>query len=619
MLCFQKLVVTGLFMALCTSIVVAQPDLKDPYVILGRNFDALGGLDSLRAERTRYMEGELFVAGLHGTIKIWSLKPGRSRTEVDLGIMKFTGGDNGDFQWELDSNGRLQKFTNPDEAAIKRKEVGLRMDDYAYADPESEVFTTSFQAVVDVEGVDCYVIQIANNINNDYFIGYYNTETFLLEKGVLIEDMDIGDLIYRDSRSVDSMMFAFWMGQIMRLTPGEDEVILTKYISNPEIDPHLFEPPEKVGKDYRFEKSDRAENIPFRFEGDIICIPVIINCIKKYWLLDTGASYSIVGEEYANVLGLELQGDLEVGGAVGTVDMKITTLPPFSLQGIHFDEQTVAVMKLKELNRIIPVEIAGILGFDFLSRFVTKIDYANKLLSFYDPETFEYTGDGKEVNILIKDRVLIIDATLDDDFSGSWIFDLGASSMSIDGAYALKNGFTERRGIVVLQGVAGGTFTAKLVKGRKIEFAGFTLEDLLIGFPYGGTDSVFTTQEIGILGNSVFKNFVVYCDYVNKRVILEKGESFSKKSLWDRSGMQIIRGERDGLEIIYISAGTPADKAGFRVGDILKSINGMDIEYFDGIASIRDMMKEEAGTEYTIIINRNGEDKELKLKLADLF
>jgi hypothetical protein len=619
MIYFRRFLFVGMLAVIVASVAVAQGNLNDPYEILNRYFEAVGGLDNLKTERTSYMEGELSVAGLQGTVKVWSQKPGRSRTEADLGIIKMIQGDNGEFKWMLDSNGKLQKMTNPDKATIQRKEIGILMDEYEYADPESEAFKASFEGIEDIGGKDCYVVRILNNINKDSYTGYYNTDTFLLEKSVAIKGEESNDTFYEDYRSIDGLKVAYKIRQISHMTGQEEVVTITEYVSNPDIDPSLFEPPKEGGKDYRFEQGDRAEDIPFKFEGNHLYIPVTINCKERYWILDTGAAMSVIGEDYAGELGLELQGDLKGMGAGGTVNIKLTTLPPFSLQGIQFDEQAAAVIDLKELNRMLAIECVGILGFDFLSRFVTKVDYADEMVSFYDPETFVYSGEGQEIDVHIKNSVFMVEASLDDDYTGTWLFDLGASSTSLNGVYALKNGFTERKGVVGLARGAANTFNTKRVKCTKIGFAGFTLDDPTISFSYGGTDTVSASDEIGILGNTLFRNFVVYCDYANERVILEKGNNFNTKFPEDHSGLQIIRGKVEGYEVLHVSEDTPADKAGFKAGDILKSINGVDLEYFKDLTAVRNIMKEDPGTKYTIIVSRDGEEKKMKLKLANLF
>jgi hypothetical protein len=616
---FQKFLLSGFILGFIASVAAAQGNLGDPYDILNRHFDAVGGLDRLKAERSHYTEGNISVAGLQGTVKAWIEKPDRSRIELDLVVFKMIQGDNGDYSWVVDTNGKLQKTTNPDDAAVKRKEVKRRMAEYEYADPGNDVFNVIFEGVEDIEGKNCYIIKIENNINNDYVIYYINTGNFMLEQGVFVEGSDSHDSFYKDYRDVEGIKIPFWEKQIAHETGQEEEIEITEYASNPDIDSSLFEPPEEGAKDYRFAEGDRSENIPFKFEGNHLYIPVSIDCRERYWILDTGASMSVITEEYATELGLDLEGELKGSAVGGTVDIKFATLPPFSIRGIEFKEQTVAVIDLKELNRMLAVEIVGILGFDFLSRFVTRVDYANELVSFYEPEKFEYAGDGREIDVHVKDNLFMIKATLEDNYSGTWLFDIGASSINLDGVFALKNRFTERKGVLGMGRGAGSSFYNKKIKCEKINFAGYTLDNPTISFSTGATDTVFTADKIGILGNTLFRNFVVYCDYLNERVILEKGVNFNREFPADHSGLQIIRGEKEGYEIMYVSEDTPADKAGFQEGDILRSINGVDVEYFGGLTAVRKILREDPGTKYSVVIDREGKEKKINIKLANLF
>jgi len=615
----QKVLIAVLLAMMVPAIAVTQGNLTDPYVILDHHFQANGGLDRMRGERTQYIEGRVSVAGLEGTIKAWTQKPDLTRTEVDLGALRMTQGDNGRAQWVLDSNGKLQRITNLDQSAIKRKEVKRRMAEYEYADPHSEVFVVTFEGIEKVNNEDCYVIRVKNNINKDVHTRYINTNSMLLEKSVSIEDENSNDAFYGDYREVDGLMVAFWTKQILHQTGQEERITITKYVSNLEIDSALFNPPEETTKDYQFVEGNSAENIPFRFIENHLYIPVTVGCKERFWILDTGAGMSVISEEFANLLGLELLGDLKGKGGGGTVDVKLTTLPPFNLQGIQFKEQTVAVINMKRLNQRLGMEIVGILGYDFLSRFVTKIDYANELVSFYDPETFEYTGNGHKLNGHIKNNIFRIEATLDAQHTGTWLFDIGASTSSLHGAYALLNGFTQRKGVEGMGQGAANTFRTKSVKCDNIEFAGFVVDDPKVSFSYGGTDTVFTADEIGVLGNSLFRNFVIYCDYKNEQLIVEKGDDFNKEFPEDKTGLTLIRSENGGFEVLFVAEGTPAAKAGFREGDTVKSINGIDVRYIDGLIAIRKMLKEEPGTEYAFVVKRDGKEKRLKLKLANLY
>ena len=605
---------------ICATVSFAKTDLTDPYEILKLGFDANGGLNRLKAERAQYMEGTLAVAGLKGTLKSWSQQPDRSRTEVDLGVFKMTQGDNGRYQWVVDSNGKLQKITKLDEPTIQRRQLKRLITEYEFANPRSDVFKVTLLGVEKVQDKDCYVIKIANNINSDVITNYINAETFLLEKSEATEAEERKETFVGDYRKISGLVVPFWTKET-ELNSGQiQEVTLTKYESNPPVDTLLFEPPEQTGKDYRFSSGSSAENIPFRYIGNHIFVFVKVGCKERLWVLDTGAGMSCISEAFAKELGLKLEGDLKGTGAAGTqVSLKLAVLPPFELPGVEFDSQTVAVLDMKVLNQTIGFDCVGILGFDFLSRFVTKVDYANLLLSFYDPETFKYLGDGHEVSMHLTNSVFRVDATLDGVHKGSWVFDMGASGSSLDGAYAVRNGFTARKIVEGLGRGAGSAFKTGSVKCKSFEFAGYTIDNPVISFSTGAADTAIKSDEIGALGNTLFRNFVIYCDYAHEKLIVEKGDKFNQPFAIDNSGVQFKRGESEEPVVIFVSPGTPAAKADFREGDVVKSINGIAVKYFDGLTAIREMLQQEPGTKLSFVVERNGQKEELKLTLANLY
>jgi hypothetical protein len=613
--CAAACAVTTILATVCLG-----QEITDPYEILNKYFEASGGLERLKAERTRYFEGELALGGMKGPIKVWIAKPGRSRTEVNLVVISVTEGDNGDVSWTLDTNGKLQKMTKPDETTIKRKEVERRMADYEYADPGSDTFEVISWGTETVGETDCYIIKIANNINDDHHYYYISISDFKLEKDIAMQGERSGETFYGDYREVDGMLVAFYNKVVPYETGQAQEITWSRYESNPDIDPTLFDPPEETGKDYEFTAGAASEGIPFRFIGNHLFIPVAVAGQERLWVLDTGAGMSVIDKAFADGMGREMKGDLKGRGAAGTVDASFAVLPPYEIKGIKFKEQTVAVIEMSELVRRLGIDIAGILGFDFLSRFVTRVDYAGGLVSFYDPEAFAYTGDGRSLDLHLKESVFETHAVLDGVHSGTWLFDLGAGMTHLDGCYARREGYTSRDGVLRMGHGAGNEYQLKAIKADSIEFAGFTLYRPDLSFAYGGTDTVFTADKIGILGNTLFRNFVVYVDYASERVILEKGEKFNQPWPEDNSGLNIgWTVDRDGVEVLYVSPGTPAEEAGFEKGDILISIAGRAVEPLNGVIATRELLTAEPGTTYETVVNRGGTAKNLSLTLATLY
>jgi len=127
-------------------------------------------------------------------------------------------------------------------------------------------------------------------------------------------------------------------------------------------------------------------------------------------------------------------------------------------------------------------------------------------------------------------------------------------------------------------------------------------------------------QQAGILGNSLFRHFVLYLDYNRQQVIVEKGEDFRKDFPLDRSGLSLWRPEAAGpCEVLYASPGTPADEAGFHEGDVVVAINGIGVDHFGGLVELRALLREEPGAEYAFVVERDGEAMECALVLRDLY
>jgi hypothetical protein len=335
-------------------------------------------------------------------------------------------------------------------------------------------------------------------------------------------------------------------------------------------------------------------------------------------VLDTGAGASVVDSAYAVELGLETAGSFKAVGAGKTTAASFVSLPSYSVDGIKFGEQKAASINIASLFKRAGLEATGILGYDFLSRFVTKIDYANRTLSFYDPATFEYRGPGKVVDAPLRDNLFALPMSVAGKYSGTWSLDLGASGTSFFYSYAEKNGILGQKGIESLAGGAGGYFPIKALKFPSVEIAGFTLGEQILSVPLEKGGVFGTREETGNLGNDILRHFIIYLDYKQQQVIFEKGGDFAKDFPVGKAGVGIIVADDGSYQVFVVSPGTPAERAGFKKGDVVKSINGIPVERFSGVIAISELFKGPAGTRYEVEITRGGVPHTLKLTLKDL-
>jgi hypothetical protein len=610
---------TAVITLLLAGQVIAQ--MTDPYEILNKSYEAVGGLEKIKAQKTSYVEGKINIVGtgLEGTFKQWSQMPIRSRQEVDLKIIKQTSGDNGQFAWSVDPNGKLQIAR--DSITIKERQIGLLLAQFDHLNRDSKNFTLEYLGKDTAAGESCYVIRMTNQFNHDTIISYYDVPKVMLKKTTTIKPDKTSHTYYSDYRDINGVLTSFRQDGIELPTGQKQEIILTKVEMNIPVDTALFEPPEKDIKDYSFANGKSVENLPFKYIENHIYLPITIKGKTMLWILDSGAESSVIDADYAAELGLVQEGNIKGQGAGQLVDVSFVTLPPYDLEGLQFEGQKLVSIKIKDLIwKSIGIDASGILGFDFLSRLITKIDYANERISFYEPDSFQYKGSGKIIDAPVsQDNMFHIPMTVDGKYSGLWNLDLGAGSTSFHYPYAEANDIINRKGLENTGFGAGGGFKEKKGRFEYLEFAGYKIANPVISWSMEKGQGSFSDARLtGNLGNTLFEHFVMYLDYKNGRVIVEKGDNFDRIFPENSSGLQVHYDDSNQIAVIAVAANSPASESGFLVGDIIESVNGIKIEFLDGIIAIRKMLREKPGTIFTFGIQRDGKPKNLKITLKDI-
>jgi len=616
-------IVRGIMLMSCLIVLVsAEEAIDDPYRILEDHVAAIGGLDRLKGLQTIYAEGTLSIvgSGLEGVFTSWTERPLRTRQEVDFTIAKIVSGDNGDFRWTLDPNGKI--LIHRDKDVVTEREIQKRMDNFEHLDPASEHFTLTYRGMEDVNGDACHIVEIQNDINETIERHYYSTKTAYLIKKIVIKPDVEEHTIYSDHRKVDGVIMPF-KEHIETLPTGEkQQLIYTKYEFGQDIDPILFEPPQKDVEDFEFANGTSAEKVPFRFIARNIYVPVNIDGKERLWVLDCGASVTVIDSGFAAELGLEFQGPIKARATSGVVDLYYVVLPPYRLKGINFNEQRVMTMSLRPLfEKIHGMEVVGVLGYDFLSRFVTRIDYANEELSFYHPDNFTYKGTGSIINAPLSEaRMFSIPVTIDNTYSGNWQLDIGASGNDFSYPYARENGLLDRKGVESISFGAAGPSKSIRARFDEIAVAKFRVTNPVIDIPTEEGTGVFSGRSLaGNIGNTFFRHFVLYLDYERQQVIFEKGDDYEKEFPDDKGGVSLWYNDQHEIEVMFVAPGTPAEKTGLQKGDIVKAINGIEVDYFENIIAIRELLTAKAGNKYLFSIERNGKPVEMSLTLRDLY
>jgi hypothetical protein len=611
-----------LFMACLALPGRAEDNSIDPYEILAHHIEAIGGMEKIQSITSIHAHGSMAIVGseLSGTFELWPQDPLRFRIVTDWGIMQTVAGDNGEYAWHVDANNKIQKMT--DDFTIKQRQVQRMMQNFEHLDPDSPHFVLAYHGIDTVGDRECHVVKITNDINETIEHEYYDTGNYYLIKETIAIPDKKEHIFYDNFRAVDGVILPFQETVETVLTGEIERYVYTEYTLNRVFASDIFEPPSEDVQDYIFSNGRSAEDIRFDFIENNIYVPVVIQGKERLWVLDCGASVTVIDSSYAASLGHAFQGPMKAQSATGVVDLYFVTVPSFSLPGITFKEQTVMTMNIHDMfHSLLGLDVAGVLGYDFLSRFVTKIDYANEKLSFYDPREFEYQDSGVALDVPLNDRRMFnIPVTVDNKYSGKWQLDIGANGVDFHYPYAKAHDLLERAGVDVMFFGAAGPGTARRSRFESMAVGKYVVFDMVIGVPQETGRGVFAeTPLVGNIGNTFLRHFVLYLDYYNQQVIFEKGDDFGREFPEGKSGLGLQYSHDHALEVSYVADNTPARDGGFEKGDIIVAINSIKVEYFDGLIAMRRLFREKAGTTYVLTVRRQDKLMDLPLTLRDLY
>jgi len=132
--------------------------------------------------------------------------------------------------------------------------------------------------------------------------------------------------------------------------------------------------------------SQEVHTIDFRLQSNLIVIDVVVDGETQPFILDTGASNTVIDKRAADpsaVEGVEQAVGLADCGA-GNMEAVMSTVKSLAVGNATVSDLRVAGIDLDGINEKIGARVGGILGYDFLSRFRMTIDYRAKRLTL-DP------------------------------------------------------------------------------------------------------------------------------------------------------------------------------------------------------------------------------------------
>lgn len=384
--------------------------------------------------------------------------------------------------------------------------------------------------------------------------------------------------------------------------------------------------PRTAPLSYRFTRPPGETKTPLELNANKPYVLVLVNKNGPYWfILDTGSWSNAVDSETAKNLGITVSNPFEAQGAgEKTVTGAVGSNISLEIAGVELAQKEIDVEPLNAaLSAAEGRTVDGLLGYDFFSRLVVQIDYAQREVHVLEPTSFHYSGPGDTIPIeIIRGNIFIsthIAMPNGERVRGSFMIDTGwRSALSLTAPFAAAHNPTKVSNTVdAVTGMGiGGPTLDTVARIPSLELGRYTIKNLVANFSHAKAGVLSQTDFTGIIGAEILRRFKVIFDYPHRRMILEPNAAFSTPYEFDMSGLFITAGggQHKVFTVYGVVKNSPAMQADIRAGDVIEAIDDHPASNFT-LEQIRQLFKQPAEQEHSLTIKRDKKILAVKFRL----
>jgi len=597
----------------------AASPVKDPQAIFDAMKKASGGSRWDAIEELDFT-ADISEGGLTGhRTSSEDLHTGRNRELYDLGGTSGGDGYDGHDGWFMDEKGIVSVRES---IQAKRETVS---DAYiarngwfrsSTVDPAIKRYLGEQH-----EAGHTYAVMRVTPGGGNAFDAWIDVDSHLLNR--VIEQTDTGQTEttwYLDYKPLAGLLLPYRERTSDGNTQYDTLVHILKIVVLTKADDKHFVMPTSSVHDAHIDGDATFAKVPFEsYDGEILVAVSIDGGKPMPFLLDSGG-LNLLTPDAAQKLGVVGEGKQAVQGVGDTEQsMKSARVKSYRLGTVTLEDQRFLILDLPKIltDRGERTPIAGVIGYELLRRFVTRIDYDQKELTFVPNETFQYTGNGVRLPLQFDDRTPLVEARVDK-VPGTFALDTGdMGDLTVFKPFAKAHDISLQGAIFNgrAKGVAG---EAALTVGQlgSLSLGPYTLNSPTASLGSSKIGEFASKVLAGNVGHGVLSKFVLTFDYAHRQIYVEKSKTFNVIERHGHSGTNFDRQRHDQLIVTGVEPKSPAAASGLHVGDQITAINGIPIARM-GLDDIKKVTTQPAGAHIQLSVLRENIAREETLILID--
>ena len=377
---------------------------------------------------------------------------------------------------------------------------------------------------------------------------------------------------------------------------------------------------------------DRAPNLPtdrllgsIRFRmliGGIILGKIRLGDFPDSlnFIFDTGCGGISLDSTTAQRLKLSPRlSDLVVRGIAGERRQQLLDGMRLQFGEVTLDSITMQVNNYDILTSVYGEQIDGILGYGFFSRYLVRVDYDSCRIDIFSKGPVRYPKGG----YLLRPRVVglpMLEGKLSDgrDIETRFFFDTGAglcllfsSNFTTDSAVFSP---IKKRPVWAEGAGLGGKKEMQLTTLKHFSIGPYRFHQIPTYVFDDSYDVTNYPQLGGLIGNDLLRRFNLILNYARSEIYLMPNGAFDQPFDYSYNGVTIalVGGK---IVVTDVMKDSPAEKAGFREGDVVLEVNGdarQDMQAYQNLLRT-------IGPRVRVLVRRGeGEVAELSLKVKSI-